>query len=198
VQQEVLTPGFASPVFDAQATFRAAMLALARPGSVHDVGRGLEPPKPLAPSSAALALALCDNDTPLWLSAGLSESSAIQSFLRFHTGVRLVVAPSQAAFAIIADPLQMPAWDDFALGTLDYPDRSTTLIVQLETLQSGSGWRLEGPGIDGAAHLSAGPFPADVLQRLADNHRLFPRGIDLLLVAGNRVAALPRTTRVTS
>ena len=91
----------------------------------------------------------------------------------------------------------MPSWDELALGTLEYPDRSTTLIVQVETLDDTGSWRLTGPGIAGEAYLSAKPLPADFLMRLAENHRLFPRGIDLFLVAGDRIAALPRTTIVT-
>jgi alpha-D-ribose 1-methylphosphonate 5-triphosphate synthase subunit PhnH len=37
---------------------------------------------------------------------------------------------------------------------------------------------------------------AAVWSQLRDNHAAFPRGIDLVLVAGSRLAALPRTTRV--
>ncbi len=33
--------------------------------------------------------------------------------------------------------------------------------------------------------------------RLAQNHALFPRGIDLLLATDDAVAALPRSVRVT-
>jgi alpha-D-ribose 1-methylphosphonate 5-triphosphate synthase subunit PhnH len=36
----------------------------------------------------------------------------------------------------------------------------------------------------------------DLLDRLALNASLFPRGIDLVLVSGESIVALPRTTRL--
>jgi alpha-D-ribose 1-methylphosphonate 5-triphosphate synthase subunit PhnH len=44
--------------------------------------------------------------------------------------------------------------------------------------------------------LRAGSLPSDFEARLAGNRALFPRGVDLLLVAGHELAALPRTTVV--
>ena len=57
--------------------------------------------------------------------------------------------------------------------------------------------RLAGPGISGHATLSVAGLPADIVDRLAANHALFPRGVDLVLAGPEGVAALPRTTRVT-
>ncbi len=52
----MLAPGFADPVHDAQATFRAVMDALARPGLPRPLTPGLTPPAPLTPELAAVAL----------------------------------------------------------------------------------------------------------------------------------------------
>jgi alpha-D-ribose 1-methylphosphonate 5-triphosphate synthase subunit PhnH len=189
--------GFTNPVLDAHEAFRAAMMAMARPGTVHRLVTALQPPQPLSRAAGALALALCDNDTLIWLDAQLSAAPAVITFLRFHTGARLLSEPGAAAFAFVGDPTHMPSWDELAIGTLEYPDRSTTLVIQVETLDHTGSWRLIGPGIAGEACLWARPLPADFLARLAENRRLFPRGIDLFLVAGDRIAALPRTTIVT-
>jgi alpha-D-ribose 1-methylphosphonate 5-triphosphate synthase subunit PhnH len=59
-------------------------------------------------------------------------------------------------------------------------------------------FRASGPGIDGTATLAA-PWAADGFS--AEWHRntgIFPRGVDLLLVDDDTVAALPRTTRLTA
>ena len=40
--------------------------------------------------------------------------------------------------------------------------------------------------------------PFDLFERLRINETLFPRGIDLVLVADDAVVAIPRTTRVVS
>jgi alpha-D-ribose 1-methylphosphonate 5-triphosphate synthase subunit PhnH len=55
---------------------------------------------------------------------------------------------------------------------------------------------LRGPGIDGTAVLQAAIQPADLFQRLEINRTLFPRGIDVVLVADDAIVAIPRTTRL--
>jgi alpha-D-ribose 1-methylphosphonate 5-triphosphate synthase subunit PhnH len=106
--------------------------------------------------------------------------------------------PSQSDFALIADAASLPAFDRFMPGTGDYPDRSTTIIMQVESLTDGPAVELRGPGIDGLIHLHAPSQPADLVDRLAANTALFPLGIDLVLVAGDSIVALPRTTHVTA
>ena len=38
-------------------------------------------------------------------------------------------------------------FDRFALGTSEYPDRSTTLVLQVDRFGGGEGLSLAGPGI---------------------------------------------------
>lgn len=188
---------FADPVHDAQRTFRAVMNAMARPGTIHAVAGLVAAPAPLSPVAAAVAVALADYETPLWLDAPLVAMPNVPAYLTFHTGAKIVAAPSQAAFALCSDPGVMPDLAGFAIGTDVYPDRSTTLILQVASLTDGHRLRLEGPGIKGHATLAVAGLPADIVARLAANHALFPRGVDLVLAGPGGVAALPRTTRVT-
>ena len=197
---------FADPVHDAQRTFRAVMDAMARPGTVHAVAGLDAAPAPLSPRAAAIAVALADYETPLWLDAPLAAAPDVAAYLTFHTGARIVTAPSQAAFALIADPMALPDFGEFAIGTDVYPDRSTTLIVQVEGLTIGSAAALAtrhslhlcGPGIKGSTPLAVAGLPADIVDRLAANRALFPRGVDLVLAGPEGVAALPRTTHVST
>ena len=101
-----------------------------------------------------------------------------------------------AALRSIGDARALPALDRFAFGTSEYPDRSTTVILQVESLTQGPAFELRGPGIDGTAVLRATLQPADLFERLAINATLFPRGIDVVLVADDAVVAIPRTTRL--
>jgi alpha-D-ribose 1-methylphosphonate 5-triphosphate synthase subunit PhnH len=55
---------------------------------------------------------------------------------------------------------------------------------------------LRGPGIDGSAVLQATIQPKNLFERLAVNAALFPRGIDVVLVADDAIVAIPRTTRL--
>lgn len=192
----MIAPGLADPVLDAQAAFRAAMNALARPGTLQALPTNLSPPEPVTPELAAVALTLADGDAPLWLDAPLAAIPAVSAFLRFHTGAPIVAEPRDAAFALVSDPARLPAFDRFAPGTPEYPDRSATLVLAVRRLWGGGDLLLTGPGIAGAARLGFEPRPPDLVSRWSANRALFPLGVDLLLVAPGLVAGLPRTTRM--
>jgi alpha-D-ribose 1-methylphosphonate 5-triphosphate synthase subunit PhnH len=193
---QALARGLAHPVFDAQRVFRLVMNALARPGSLELLSSDLDPPPPLMPGLAAIALSLCDQDTPLWLDAALAQTPAVADYLRFHTGAPITTASAEAAFALVADPAACARFDTFALGPQDYPDRSTTLVLAVEQLSTEGGFVLEGPGIAGQASLGVAPLPQDFDQAWADNRARFPRGVDLLFAARHTLAGLPRSTRI--
>jgi len=187
--------GFAEPVLAVQASFRAVMDAMARPGNIRRLA-GISAPAPLSPTAAAIALTLVDYETPFWLDSPLAASSEVARFICFHTGARLTADPAEAAFAFVAAPAAMPPFAMFAHGSAEYPDRSTTLVLQVTHLAEGDGMVLRGPGIDGARRLAASPLPADFLARLADNRAQFPRGVDILLALNDAVAGLPRSLHV--
>lgn len=193
-----LPPGFVDKVLSAQSTFRSVMDAMARPGSVRRIVPGAGTPGPMMRGTAAIALTLFDHDTPLWLDARMAESSDVVKWLKFHTGAPVVQDTSIAGFALIGDGAALPSLERFALGTSEYPDRSTTVILQVDSLDAGRGFELRGPGIDGVAKLKASITPSDLFERLHVNEALFPRGIDVVLVADDAVVAIPRTTRVVS
>lgn len=191
-----LPPGFVDKVLSAQSTFRSVMDAMARPGSVQRIVPMAGAPGAMMRGTAAIALTLFDHDTPLWLDARMAESSDVVKWLKFHTGAPVVQDTSIASFGLISDGTALPAFEHFALGTSEYPDRSTTLILQVESLDAGRSFELRGPGIDGVTTLQASIRPFDLFERLRVNETLFPRGIDLVLVADDAVVAIPRTTRI--
>jgi len=191
----MVAPAFPNPVFAAQATFRAVLDATARPGTIATLDEPLQPPAPFSAGAAAIALTLCDHDTPVWLDDGL-RVRAVLDWLRFHTGARIVDEPRLAAFALVSAPRDLPPFETFSRGTLEYPDRSTTIVLQVEELRRGRCLLLSGPGIRGKQRLHVEPLPDDLPERLAANARLFPRGVDLLLATETEIAALPRSTCV--
>ncbi|MBU2533357.1 MAG: phosphonate C-P lyase system protein PhnH [Alphaproteobacteria bacterium] len=192
-----LLPGFDDYGSEANAVFRTCLTALSRPGLIQDFAPHLEAPAPLLPGAAAVLLTLADYETTFWLDATLARVAAVADFLRFHTGARQIDDAADADFAVIADPLTMPALSDFKLGTPEFPDRSTTLIVQVEQLQA-AGMTFRGPGIKDRVALSASPLTVDFARQLAANRQAFPCGVDVIFVAPSNLAALPRSVNLLS
>ena len=191
-----LPAGFVDKVLSAQSTFRSVMEAMARPGRVQQVIAGAGTPGSLMSGAAAIALTLFDHDTPIWLDARMRQYPEVAKWLKFHSGAPVVDDSSISSFALIDDGGALPDLSRFALGSNEYPDRSTTLVIQVESLTHGRDYELRGPGIDGVTILRATIEPMDLSERLSINETLFPRGIDVVLVSGDAIAAIPRTTRL--
>lgn len=188
--------GFADPVHQSQNSFRAIMDALANPGTVHALAEPRLAQAPLTSELASILLTLSDPETPIWLGDSLRQDAGAAAFIAFHTGAPLVREPGRATFALAAHAGELPRLDQFNLGTQEYPDRSTTIVLGVAALTGGAELITRGPGIKGHGHISPVGLPQDFIGQWAANRELFPRGIDLLLVADGAVLGLPRSTRI--
>ena len=189
---DLLLAGFADPVRDSQAVFRAVMEAVARPGRVQVVAGPPIAPAPLDRATAAVLLTLTDAETPLWLD---KPASAAAAWVAFHCGAPNVAAEA-AHFAVVVTDGADAAMGRFAVGTDEAPEESATVILQVSGFGSGETVRLRGPGLAGEETLAVAGLPAGFRAAWAANRRLFPRGADVILCAGDRLAALPRTVEV--
>ncbi|MBK5946152.1 phosphonate C-P lyase system protein PhnH [Rhodobacter veldkampii DSM 11550] len=181
-----LQGGFAEAPTQSARAFRAVLNALARPGTIETLV-GAQPPAPASIAAGVALLTLADATTPVHL-AGAHDTPDLRDWLTFHTGAPLVGA-AEAVFALGTWVALAPI-TRFAMGSPEYPDRSATLIVEMPALHP-AGARLTGPGIRDTAHLNL-PDIAALRANAAD----FPLGRDFLFCAGDRLAALPRSTQV--
>lgn len=191
-----LDGGFADPVLQSQTAFRAVMDALANPGTPQKL---VTPPSIRSSIPAELAsilLTLADHDTSIWLDDILRADAAVLEFVNFHAGAPVVREPGRAVFAFATGAEHLPNFDQFNLGTQEYPDRSTTIVLAVGALTGGETLITRGPGIKGHGHISPVGLPENFVTHWSANRELFPRGIDLLLVAPGEVMGLPRSTRI--
>lgn len=179
----MLAPGFPDAVRDNQACFRAVLDAMAGPGGVYRV------PGPAVPfldsATAAVLLTLVDQDTPLFLAPEFASAAA---WLRFHCGAALVPA-AQAAFAV----MPVPDFTAVPAGTHEAPEDGATIVLQVASFGAGAALRLSGPGLETSRPVRVEGLPVDFVALWAANAGLFPRGVDLILCAGDQLMALPRT-----
>ena len=192
-----LEGGFADPVMQSQTAFRAIMDALANPGTVQKVVTPVPVGGILSPELATVLLTISYHDTPIWLDDALRSDPAVVTFVGFHSGAPIVIEPGTAVFAFATGAEHLPRLDQFNLGTQEYPDRSTTIVLAVKALTGGETLITRGPGIRDHGHISPVGLPKEFASQWAANRALFPRGIDLLLVAPGQVMGLPRSTRIT-
>ncbi len=187
--------GFTNLAVDSAHAFRTIMSAMSRPGRIHTLSTRLEVPPPLGHSAAAIALTLCDFETPIYLAPAL-RSPRLERYLRFHTGAPLMGRAKDAAFAFVRADELLPDAEELARGSHEYPDRSATLVVQTESISNAGPAELTGPGIKGTATLGVAGMSGRAWQFLADNHAGFPLGFDVIFTSPVAIAALPRSTAV--
>jgi alpha-D-ribose 1-methylphosphonate 5-triphosphate synthase subunit PhnH len=189
-----LGAGFADPILQSQAAFRAVLAAMAEPGLVQDLGSALAPPPGLPAAATTVLLTLADYETPLWLPERLRDGPA-GAWLRFHCAAPLVAEPGRALFAVL-DGADAPALAAFHPGEDQFPDRAATVIVPCAGFEGGPAVMLEGPGIPGSRSIAPAGLRPGFWGEVAANAALYPLGIDMLLVHGTRALGLPRSTQV--
>lgn len=185
--------GFANVPIQSAHAFRTLMEVMARPGTIGCL-TGTEALEPLSNASAITLLTLADTTTPVFLSPKL-DTKVVRDWITFQTGAPIVGSNDlgrgeHASFALGTWEGLLPFLADFPIGWPDYPDRSITLIAELPVLEN-SGAVLRGPGIQTSVELSLPK--SDVFKA---NRRRFPLGFDAFFTCGDKVAGLPRSTRV--
>lgn len=185
--------------YHTQQTFRCILDAMARPALRHTAPIIPSPlPTEIPPMIAAMALTLCDGDTPLWLSPSL-DVEPVRAWLRFHCACHFVTNPAEASFALVASMEELSDIGVFAQGIPAYPDRSATVCVAGMDFDASlsAPTMASGAGINGAVPVPCA-LSEEFLAMWCVNNEGFPLGVDLLMCDGISFMALPRTTRLRS
>jgi alpha-D-ribose 1-methylphosphonate 5-triphosphate synthase subunit PhnH len=149
---------------------------------------------------------MADNATPIWLSPSFAQDDSVLDNLRFYCSSPMSETSVNSAFAIVSGKdLVAFDWDSaqFNIGNEEYPDQSTTVIVEIEDdatteCTTGQILSLTGPGIERNQSLELRSVPASFIQFLEKRQErfAFPLGVDLILASKIHVVAIPRTTSV--
>lgn len=181
-----LEGGFSDAPLESARAFRKIMNVMARPGLIENLAIAT-PPQPLSPAMGTLLLTLCDGQTSIFLT-GEYDIPAVREWITFHCNAPF--ADAATCMFAVGDWNSLLPLDQYPIGISEYPDRSATLIVELDELTS-QGQELSGPGIKTVKQLS---LPSsDGFQR---NALFYPLGLDFYFTCGEKIAALPRTTKV--
>ena len=166
-----------------QHIFRQLMRAFSYPGRIET----------LATSGAhALTLtlaALIDRGSSL-----ADPQNLLDDLTRQRLQTPLTVA--ERAHFVVADGTRPPAFKP-ALGSLESPEHSATIVLTVVALGVGTDCRLEGPGIAGSQSLAVTGLEPSWLEQRRSWNSAFPLGVDMILLDTIHAVALPRTTRIT-
>ena len=211
----LLGRGFELPAQAAQQTFRSVLEAMARPGRIQAIApsasAGMQAPG-IGIGLCAVLLTLLDAECSLHIDAAL-PGDRLSPYLRFHTGVRIEADSAASDFVLLgAAHIEAGIWLRLGRGSDEAPQRGATLIVEVPALDvavstslpsnlpsglhSGQRLCLRGPGIETVQRLSVTGLGADFWRARIAAQADFPRGVDLLLCCGERIAALPRSTLI--
>jgi phosphonate C-P lyase system protein PhnH len=124
--------GFDDSALGSPQTFRAIFAAMEHPGQLITIGENPNAPDVLNSACAATCLTLLACETPVWTDVA-RESPAI-SWLQFGCGGAVVTESCMANFAIITKPATMPALECFRGGLYKYPDKATTIVIQVDDI----------------------------------------------------------------
>ncbi|MFD1911250.1 phosphonate C-P lyase system protein PhnH [Halodurantibacterium flavum] len=165
------------------ATYEALLWAFARPGLVRDLP--VVPDAPAEPAMALILAALIDRECRVMTDDPVLAAQARQA------GAAIVPAP-EADHAFVAGDAALRVLPDLPTGSALYPDAGATLVIAAP-IGRGRELRLQGPGVEpGGVTLRLGLAPGFVAARARAIR--YPAGIDILVVEGRRVVALPRST----
>jgi alpha-D-ribose 1-methylphosphonate 5-triphosphate synthase subunit PhnH len=152
-------------------------------------------PSPLFATTEALCLTLLDIDTRVWIDPA-ARTTEILTHLGFHCGCPIVDEAAQAQFALITNPASMPGLASFDQGTDAYPDRSATIIIQVDSIENGDALFVSGPGVADQTRLYVTGLPPFFPAMWQTNRTLYPQGVDVIFTDPRHLIGLPRTCKV--
>ncbi|MHA6630162.1 phosphonate C-P lyase system protein PhnH [Pseudonocardia sichuanensis] len=178
-------------VHDSRRVFLCCLRAQCAPGSA--VGPLPLPglmADPRLDAAAAVLLTLLDPTTPV--AACDREAGDVVSAVGAATGSPVTGVPGAEFVLVVGDPAD--AISRAARGDRDRPENGATVVV----VTDGAPERLAlaGPGIPGRRS-SVLALGAEARRERERANAALPCGVDLLLVGGAGVLAIPRTTRIT-
>ncbi len=168
------------PVHDTRRTFDGLLTAMSRPGTVQPVPD---------PADHAVVATLVDHEVTI-----ATESDRLGDALAGQG--RLERAPPAEADIVHAP--HRAGWNvrECERGTLIEPSEGATIVYRVDSISAGrdtgTSVTLSGPGVDGTTTLSVS-LPESELSALAAAQADYPRGVDAVFAAGNRVATVPRS-----
>lgn len=186
----MMLAGLTDNIHVPQQYFRKILRAMSEPGTQITLEQAPTWGQ-LNAASVSVLLTLCDQNTPVYISPNLTQTGTTAA-LQFYTHAAIEAADVAQFIFVDADAFDAAA---YAHGDEIYPEQSSTVVIQIDSLTGGKSLTLTGPGIQGEKNIA--PVLSDALLAYYRTQvQKYPLGIDTILTCGAELMAIPRSTCV--
>lgn len=179
-------------VHNTQKHYRELVDLFSRPGEVRISTFDIPNFTNFSDAVLATVLTLFDNEITFY-TQDQKDAGEFQTL----TGGQCVTNPTDAGYIVVkAHALMEDLLKMLKVGTLGSPEKSATLIVEVDSIGEGQKFSLKGPGIKtvNEIEMTLDPKWMEMRTTLCSE---FPLGIDLILIdRHNQLTVIPRTTKV--
>ena len=186
--------GFDGPAVGSHQTFRAILAAMENPGQLVTIRENPHAPDVFNTASAATCLMLLDFETTVW--TDIDWRSPAIGWLQLCCGCSVVTESCMANFAIITKPANMPALDYFRIDRNEYPERPTTMVVQVDDILPAVYEHYSNSFVDNTARLEYKGVADIFWDQWSQLSLLHPLGIDIFFTCDDVLSALPKMKRI--
>ena len=178
-------------VHTTQQVYRRLVNASSRPGHTENIAEEVKNYSDFSEAALLTAMTLFDNEISFF-----SQDKTMRKELRVLTGGIPNKDYTTADFIVSKEAdLKEVFFTEAMNGILISPEKSATLIIDIDSIGEGTEYRLRGPGIKEATNikLSLGSRWMELRNEICKE---FPLGIDLILTdKQNNLVIIPRTTK---
>ena len=98
-----------------------------------------------------------------------------------------------ANFAIVTKPATMPALDSFRVGPYEYPDKATTIVIQVDDILPAAVNKYRNILFDNIVQLDLKGVPNTFWNQWRQLSGLYPLGIDIFFTCDDVLIDLPKS-----
>lgn len=187
-------------VHDTQEIFRMTLDCMAKPGTISELSSIVEPLSERVGCSPAMfsqAITLLDGEVSFHI---VGENSArVEAYFSSLTFSKEIPLSEANYVFILKDTAPEKIQEVFRKvdkGTLENPDQSATILLEVERLSTDKQLAFTGPGIQENVYVEIEGHEHWLVAR-AEKNREYPLGVDLILMDSNsKLMCIPRTTRI--
>ncbi len=179
-------------VHTTQAVYRQLVNITSRPGHIELIEEEVKNYSDFSNATLLTTMTLFDNEISF-----ITPDEAMDKEIKVLTGAKSIDSLKEIDFIVLqAADLKEEYFTETAHGVLISPEKSVTLIIEVDSVTSGESYIFSGPGIKDETKVNIA-LEHEWISLRNEACKEFPLGLDIILTdKENRAMMIPRTTKV--